>query len=114
MSVSKLPRSWSTTSLLHKINLSGEHIPKLRLLQALLLLIVVAVDISHVPLAAPIMELGGEACSGIWKVDGEVVHVLNVSFECIDVFIGGVVVWWLLVLFYFFIFSSSHEYFLVG
>ena len=41
------------------------------------------------------MELGGEACSSISKVDGEVVHVLNVSIECIDIFEGGVVVWWL-------------------
>ena len=55
--------------------------------------------ISHVPLAAPIMELGGEAYSGISKVDGEVVHFLNISFECIDVFVGGVVVWWLHILF---------------
>ncbi|KAK1682669.1 hypothetical protein QYE76_043517 [Lolium multiflorum] len=51
-----------------------------------------------VPLAAPMGELGCEISGGVSKVDGEVSHVLNASFERIHVLIGGEVMMWLLLL----------------
>jgi hypothetical protein len=51
MSVSKLMWSCSTTPLLHKFQ--REHIPKLRLLQSLLMLIVVVEESPPNSIAAP-------------------------------------------------------------
>ena len=77
-----------------------EHIPKLRLLQALLLSSLWWRIIPKVPLAAPMSELGIEIVGGVSKVDGEVAQVLNASFERVHVLIGGEVVEWLLLLFW--------------
>src|SRR4051812_7678720 len=47
--------------------------------------------VTHLPLAAPIMEPSTEVGSSISKVDGYVVHVLDIFFKII--YIGGVEVW---------------------
>jgi hypothetical protein len=44
-------------------------------------------------------ELGSDIGGGVSKVDGEVAHVLNASFERVHVLIGGEVVMWRLLLF---------------
>jgi hypothetical protein len=44
-------------------------------------------------------ELGIKIVGGVSKVDGEVARVLNASFECVNVLIGGEAVEWLLILF---------------
>ena len=78
-----------------------EHIPKLRLLQALLLSSLWWWRIvPKVPSAAPMSELGGEIVGGVSKVDGEVAQVLNASFERVHVLVGGEVMEWLLLLFW--------------
>ena len=78
-----------------------EHIPKLRLLQALLLSSLWWWRIvPKVPLAAPMSELGSEIVGGVSKVDGEVAQVLNASFKRVYVLLGGEVMEWLLLLFW--------------
>lgn len=75
----------------------GEHIPKLSLLQALLVSSFWWCRIvPKVPLAATMSELGSEIFGGVSKVDGEVAHVLNASFKRVHVLIGGEVMKWLL------------------
>ena len=64
------------------------------------------------------VELGREVRGGVSKADGEVAHVLNVSFERVHVLIRGVGVWRMLLLLgfslFFFYFIIFFGYFLLG